>query len=599
MPAGGFSASSPPSGMEFEAKITPMVVTSCVTAATGGLMFGYDIGISDRVGKPRINPRKYDHPCQVYDMNPSGQAIPLFLSEIAPTTIRGGLNSLFQINITVGILFANLVNYGTNRIHPWGWRLSLSLAGFPAVLFTLGAFFMVDTPNSLIERGRQEEGKFMLKKIRGTDNVEPEFNEIVEASRIAHDIKNPFRSLLQRHNRPLLMITILLQMFQQLTGINAIMFYAPVLLTTLGFKTEASLYSAVITGAVNVLSTFVSMYTVDRVGRRMLLLDAGVQMFLSLVAMAVVMRTRVTDRSDHLGHDWAIMVVVIICNFVSSFAWSWGPLGWLIPSETFPLETRSAGQSISVCTNLLFTFVFAQVFLSMLCRLKSFIFVFFSVCVAIMSLFVLFFLPETKNIPIEEMAERVWKLHWFWKQLMNDGEGSSTACAVRWPSDGRNVERALSLSSPAKLPAHEAQRDASEGSKGKRAQEATEKERGLQKRRESSLEGDRWRPVGTAALLAKLRVVLPSLIPHVGMEFKNSDEAWSFWLTYSIQKGFEARKRFFTYSWHFLQGRITVTGKKEVLRLKRAEIVNVSSGVATKTVRKMRSHVIPFPWNGC
>ncbi|XP_037451415.1 sugar transport protein MST4-like [Triticum dicoccoides] len=501
MPAGGFSASlAPPSGMEFEAKITPMVVTSCVTAATGGLMFGYDIGISGGVTSmedfqreffPTVlrkrrenkgsNYCRYDNQglqlftsslylaglvstlfasyttrrlgrratmriagaffivgvifngaarnlgmlivgrillgCGVGFAN---QAIPLFLSEIAPTTIRGGLNSLFQINITVGILFANLVNYGTNRIHPWGWRLSLSLAGLPAVLFTLGALFMVDTPNSLIERGRQEEGKVVLKKIRGTDNVEPEFNEIVEASRVAHDIKNPFRSLLQRRNRPLLLITILLQMFQQLTGINAIMFYAPVLLTALGFKTEASLYSAVITGAVNVLSTFVSMYTVDRVGRRMLLLDAGVQMFLSLVAIAVVMRTRVTDRSDHLGHDWAIMVVIIICNFVSSFAWSWGPLGWLIPSETFPLETRSAGQSVSVCTNLLFTSILAQVFLSMLCHLKSFIFVFFSICVAIMSLFVLFFLPETKNIPIEEMVERVWKQHWFWKRYMND-----------------------------------------------------------------------------------------------------------------------------------------------------------------------------------
>uniref|UniRef100_A0A453PV24 Major facilitator superfamily (MFS) profile domain-containing protein n=1 Tax=Aegilops tauschii subsp. strangulata TaxID=200361 RepID=A0A453PV24_AEGTS len=458
MPAGGFSASSArPSGMEFEAKITPMVVTSCVTAATGGLMFGYDIGVSGGVTSMEDFQREFfptvlrksrknkgSNYCR-YDsqglqlftsslylaglvstffasyttrrlgrratMRIAGaffivgvifngaardlgmlivgrillgcgvgfanQAIPLFLSEIAPTTNRGGLNSLFQLNITVGILFANLVNYGTNRIHPWGWRLSLSLAGFPVVLFTLGAFFMVDTPNSLIERGRQEEGKVVLKKIRGTENVEPEFNEIVEASRIAHDIKNPFRSLLQRRNRPLLMITILLQMFQQLTGINAIMFYAPVLLTTLGFKTEASFYSAVITGAVNVLSTFVSMYVVDRVGRRMLLLDVGVQMFLSLVAMAVVMRARVTDRSDHLGHDWAIMVIIIICNFVSFFAWSWGPLGWLSPSKTFLLETRSAGQSISVCTNLLFTFVFAQVFLSMLCHLKSFIFVFF------------------------------------------------------------------------------------------------------------------------------------------------------------------------------------------------------------------------------
>ncbi|KAM3244508.1 hypothetical protein ACQJBY_056068 [Aegilops geniculata] len=515
MPAGGFSASSArPSGMEFEAKITPMVVTSCVTAATGGLMFGYDIGISGGVTSmedfqreffPTVLRKRHENKGSNYcrydsqglqlftsslylaglvstffasyttrrlgrraTMRIAGaffivgvifngaarnlgmlivgrillgcgvgfanQAIPLFLSEIAPTTIRGGLNSLFQINITVGILFANLVNYGTNRIHPWGWRLSLSLAAFPAMLFTLGALFMVDTPNSLIERGRQEEGKVVLKKIRGTDNVEPEFNEIVEASRIAHDIKRPFRSLLQRRNRPLLMITVLLQMFQQLTGINAIMFYAPVLLTTLGFKTEASLYSAVITRAVNVLSTFVSMYTVDRVGRRMLLLDGGVQMLLSLVAMAVVMRTKVTDLSDHLGRDWAIMVVIIICNFVSSFAWSWGPLGWLIPSETFPLETRSAGQSISVCTNLLFTFVFAQVFLSMLCRLESFIFVFSSMCVAIMSLFVLFFLPETKNIPIEEMAERVWKQHWFWKRFMNDGGDNHVISREETPS---------------------------------------------------------------------------------------------------------------------------------------------------------------------
>nr|BAK00566.1 predicted protein [Hordeum vulgare subsp. vulgare] len=551
MPAGGFPASSALlSGMEFEAKITPMVITTCVTAATGGLMFGYDIGISGGVSsmedfqreffptvlhKRRENKRsnycRYDNQglqlftsslylaalvstlfasyttrrrgrratmriagaffivgaifngaarnlgmlivgrillgCGVGFAN---QAIPLFLSEVAPTTIRGGLNSLFQLNITIGILFASLVNYGTNkyllverqpcfayfstinitgvhaythtnnrfltscRIHPWGWRLSLFLAGFPAVLFTLGTLFMVDTPNSLIERGRQEEGKVVLKKIRGTDNVDPEFNEILEASRIAHDIKRPFHNLLQRCNRPLLMITILIQMFQQLSGINAIMFYAPVLLTTLGFKTEASLYSAVITGAVNVLSTFVSMYTVDRVGRQMLLLDGGVQMLLSLVAMAVVMRTKVTDRSDDLDHDWAIMVVVIICNFVSSFAWSWGPLGWLIPSEIFPLETRSVGQSISVCTNMLFTFVFAQVFLSMFCHLKSFIFVFSSVCVAIMSLFVIFFLPETNNIPMEEMAERVWKQHWFWKRFMNDGGDNHDVTRERTPS---------------------------------------------------------------------------------------------------------------------------------------------------------------------
>ncbi|MCI24309.1 sugar transport protein 13-like, partial [Trifolium medium] len=137
----------------------------------------------------------------------------------------------------------------------WGWRLSLGLAGIPALLLTVGALLVVDTPNSLIERGHVEEGKAALKKIRGTDNIEPEFLELVEASRIAQEVKHPFRNLLKRKNRPQLVISIALQIFQQLTGINAIMFYAPVLFNTLGFKNDASLYSAVITGAVNVLST--------------------------------------------------------------------------------------------------------------------------------------------------------------------------------------------------------------------------------------------------------------------------------------------------------------------------------------------------------
>ncbi|PNX83657.1 sugar transport protein 13-like, partial [Trifolium pratense] len=139
-------------------------------------------------------------------------AVPVFLSEIAPSRIRGALNILFQLNITIGILFANLVNYGTNKIEGgWGWRLSLGLAGIPALLLTVGALLVVDTPNSLIERGRTEEGKAALKKIRGTDNIEPEFLELVEASRVAQEVKHPFRNLLKRKNRPQLVISIALQ----------------------------------------------------------------------------------------------------------------------------------------------------------------------------------------------------------------------------------------------------------------------------------------------------------------------------------------------------------------------------------------------------
>ncbi|KAL2508880.1 Sugar transport protein 13 [Forsythia ovata] len=493
MTGGGFSTSSGAGGAQFEAKITPIVIISCIMAATGGLMFGYDVGVSGGVTSmddflkkffpvvyrkakekgANSNYCKYDNQglqlftsslylagltstffasyttrrlgrrltmliagvffilgvifnaaaqdlamlitgrillgCGVGFAN---QAVPLFLSEIAPTRIRGGLNILFQLNITIGILFANLVNYGTAKIKGgWGWRVSLGLAGIPAALLTLGAIFVVDTPNSLIERGHLDEGKSVLRKIRGTDNIEPEFLELVEASRVAK------------------------QIFQQFTGINAIMFYAPVLFDTVGFGSDAALYSAVITGAVNVISTVVSIYSVDKLGRRALLLEAGVQMFLSQVVIAIVLGIKVTDHSENLNKGYAIFVVLMVCTFVSAFAWSWGPLGWLIPSETFPLETRSAGQSVTVCVNLLFTFVIAQAFLSMLCHFKFGIFLFFSGWVFIMSLFVLFLVPETKNVPIEEMTERVWKQHWLWKRFMDysldEGKGNGEVNAKK------------------------------------------------------------------------------------------------------------------------------------------------------------------------
>ncbi|XP_051128038.1 sugar transport protein 13 [Andrographis paniculata] len=516
MAGGGFATAASGGGTEFEARITPIVIISCIMAATGGLMFGYDVGVSGGVTSmpdflkkffpvvyrktqdPGLNSNycKYDNQglqlftsslylagltstffasyttrklgrkltmliagiffiagvvlnaaaqdlamliigrillgCGVGFAN---QAVPLFLSEIAPTRIRGGLNILFQLNVTIGILFANLVNYGTAKIKGgWGWRVSLGLAGIPAGLLTVGALLVVDTPNSLIERGRLDEGKSVLKKIRGTDNVEPEFMELVEASRVAAAVKHPFRNLMRRRNRPQLVIAVALQIFQQFTGINAIMFYAPVLFNTVGFGNDAALYSAVITGAVNVLSTVVSIYSVDKLGRRLLLLEAGVQMFISQIVIAIVLGIKVKDHTDNLHHGYAIFVVILICTFVSSFAWSWGPLGWLIPSETFPLETRSAGQSVTVCVNLLFTFVIAQAFLSMLCHFKYGIFLFFSGWVLVMSFFVLFLVPETKNVPIEEMTDRVWAKHWLWKRFM-DGYDVDEENGKKWNSE--------------------------------------------------------------------------------------------------------------------------------------------------------------------
>ncbi|KAI8001464.1 Sugar transport protein 8 [Camellia lanceoleosa] len=451
----------------FKSKITVYVVACWIVAAFGGLMFGYDIGISGGVTAmddflikffPKVHERKlhakednyckYDDQllqlftsslylaalvasfgaskaCRIFGRKPTilvaslffiggagfsalaehkwmlilgrilfgigvgfgNEAVPVFLSEIAPVQHRGAVNILFQLFVTIGILIAGVVNYFTSTLHPIGWG---------------------DT-----------KGKAALKKIRGVDNVDDEYEEVKRACEIAKEVKQPFKKLMKRSSVPPLVIGIMLQIFQQMTGINAIMFYAPVLFQTMGFKNDASLLSAVITGTVNVASTFVSIYLVDKIGRRKLLLQACVQMFICQVSIGAILLTHL-NTTGTMDKGLAMVVVVLVCLYVMCFAWSWGPLGWLIPSETFPLETRTSGFAFAVSSNMLMTFLVAQAFLSMLCHMRAFIFFFFSAWILVMGLFVVFLVPETKGVPINSIVERVWKQHPVWKKFMDD-----------------------------------------------------------------------------------------------------------------------------------------------------------------------------------
>lgn len=212
------------------------------------------------------------------------QAVPLYLSEMAPAKSRGRYNQLFQLTTCLGILVANLVNYGTEKIHPWGWRLSLGSATIPAILMGVGALFLPETPNSLVEQGKLEKGRKVLEKVRGTSNVDAEFADLIDASNEAKAIKNPFRNLLTRKNRPQLIIGALgIPMFQQLTGMNSILFYAPVFFQSLGFGSGTSLYSSVITSGALVVGAITSMALVDKFGRRTFFIEASIEMFCYMV----------------------------------------------------------------------------------------------------------------------------------------------------------------------------------------------------------------------------------------------------------------------------------------------------------------------------
>lgn len=301
----------------------------------------------------------------------------------------------------------------------WSWRVSLALALAPAAFLTLGTLFLPETPNSLLQRNKTvQEATEILKKMRGTADVQDELDDMIAAANISKTVHHPFHTIMQRKYRPQLVMAIAIPFFKQATGINVITFYAPVIFRIIGFGESSSLKLTVLIGVSVTSAIVVSMITVDKFGRRALLIAGGVQMLVAHVIVGAIMLTQLGDHGG-MSRAYAYTFAVLTCAFVAGFGLSWGPLGWLVPSEIFPLEVRSAGQSIVVAVGLLFAFVLAQSLLTMLCHLKSGVYFFFGGWVLVMTIFVYLLLPETKNKPIEQM-DRVWREHWFWKRVVLD-----------------------------------------------------------------------------------------------------------------------------------------------------------------------------------
>jgi len=166
---------------------------------------------------------------------------------------------------------------------------------------------------------------------------------------------------------------------------------------------------------------------VDRFGRRKLFLVGGAQMILSQFTVSAILAAKFKDYEE-MDDGYPYLVLITMCVFVAGFAWSWGPLTFLVPAEVCPLEIRSAGQSIVVAVVFLMTFVIGQTFLEVLCRIKSATFFVFGGWICLMTLFVYLFLPETKKLPMEQM-EQVWKRHWFWKKVVGEEEDKKEAGA--------------------------------------------------------------------------------------------------------------------------------------------------------------------------
>ncbi|XP_015073101.1 sugar transport protein 5-like [Solanum pennellii] len=347
----------------------------------------------------------------------TNQATPVYLSEMAPSKWRGAFSTGFQFFICVGILIANCINYATSKLS-WGWRLSLGLAIVPAVTMTIGALSISDTPSSLVERGKVEQAKQSLAKVRGTNNnteIEAELADLIRSCEIARASKEePFVTIFRKQHRPHLVMSIAIPFFQQMSGINIIAFYAPVLFRSVGLGNNAALLGAIILALVNVGAILVSTCIVDRFGRRFLFIQGGVQMLVCQVAIACTLAASIGENGrKHISKQYAALILALMCIYAAGFGWSWSPLNWLIPSEIFPMNIRSTGQSISVAVNFATTFVLSQFFLAMLCHFKYGVFLFFSGWIFVMTMFIVMFMPETKGVDLNSMHQ-VWEQHWFW-----------------------------------------------------------------------------------------------------------------------------------------------------------------------------------------
>ncbi|KAJ2634881.1 hypothetical protein GGF40_003932 [Coemansia sp. RSA 1286] len=344
--------------------------------------------------------------------------VPVFQSEIAPAHIRGRLVSLQQWAITWGLLVAYWIDYGCHFIKSdASWRIPIGIQIVPALILFVSMIFMPYSPRWLVDNDRVDEAHKVLANLRAggdknNDEVVEELEEIKEAVRI--DRETAVRSYLELFRFPIrrrVILGVVIQILQQLTGINVVMYYASTIFRQSGLSgNNASLLAQGINGVVNMLATIPAILWIDRWGRRKTLmfgsLGCGVTYFIQAVATGATQNKTVDENGDvdlNMPDGPSYLVIVMMYLFVISFAMSWGPIGWIYPSEIFPMRIRSKANSITTASNWLFNFIIGLVAPILIKKITWGLDLIFAIIMFAAIGIIYVFFPETKNRNLEDM----------------------------------------------------------------------------------------------------------------------------------------------------------------------------------------------------
>jgi SP family galactose:H+ symporter-like MFS transporter len=331
----------------------------------------------------------------------ASSAVPVYISEVSPAEERGWQVSLFQLAITIGIVLAYLVDYAFAAIQGWRWMFGAAIV--PSIVFGLGMWFLPESPRWLVKRGQRESARAVLMRMRGTSDVGEELGEIDE-SLARSETHGRWSDLLKPSVRPALAVGAGLAIFQQVTGINTVIYYAPIIIQSAGISSASGAILATVgIGVVNVIMTIVSMRLIDRMGRRPLLLTGIAGMVLSLGVLGLIFN--VSADTGTLGK----LAVISMMVYVASFAISLGPIFWLLISEIYPLEIRNSAEGLAATINWGSNLLVTLTFLSLVQALgASRTFWFYGLCAVGAWVFSFYRVPETKGRTLEEI-EDFWR----------------------------------------------------------------------------------------------------------------------------------------------------------------------------------------------